>query len=74
MIESITKEVAEVDLKNAILKETYPVLEKNGDYTMYVLVEYDKNKAVEEEVAQVFERKRERRLRRVQGPAGSRET
>ena len=56
MIESITKEVAEVDLKNAILKETYPVLEKNGEYTMYVLVEYDKTKAVEEEVSQIFQR------------------
>ncbi|MDC7221058.1 MAG: LPP20 family lipoprotein [Spirochaetales bacterium] len=56
MIESITKEVAQVDLTNAILKETYPVLEKNDEYTMYVLVEFDKNKAVEENVAEIFER------------------
>jgi len=51
-VESITKEVADVELSGARTKNLYPA----DDGTFYALVEYPLNNFVEEQVADIFQR------------------
>lgn len=51
-VESITKEVASIDLNGATTKELYPA----EDGTFFALVEYPLNNFLEEQVADVFQR------------------
>ncbi len=52
MIESITKEVADVDLRGAKTIEAYVA----DDGKVYILAEYSMNQFIEEQVAEVFQR------------------
>ncbi|MDA3852096.1 MAG: LPP20 family lipoprotein [Spirochaetaceae bacterium] len=51
-VESITKEVASIELSGATTKQMYPA----SDGSIYVLVEYPLNSFVDEQVADVFQR------------------
>ncbi len=53
MVEKITKEVADIEIKGATTKEVYVTKDRSE---VFVLVEYPLNNFIEEQVADVFQR------------------
>ncbi len=55
------RETSLLELRDAQHRKTYPLQEKNGDFTVFVLLEYERSRALNEDIAGILRRDEENR-------------